>query len=193
MNCPRCENLLLPEGGCPYCDRPRPSLGKSSLKSCFIALVIAAVGGYFGAKQLGYLSQQTGMQWDEEMTGDWVRSQQGIAQIYRIHIVDRQDRALGKSQRSYHPGDRLVANFHVRSAKPGRLQPRVLLDGQPPKGAKEHKLLDFSQGEFAQFHSCLLPVTLPEAAGAYVLRLEVEDPQSHDKAFWETDIKVQKL
>lgn len=191
MNCSRCENLLPADGHCRYCDRRRSSLGKSSLKSGLIAVLILSLAGCFGLKQLGFLSRQTGMHWDQEMTGDWTRSQQALAQIYRIHIVDRQDKALGKDHRTYAPGDKLVANFHVRAANPGKLQPRLLLNGQAPLGSKELKPLDFSQGGFQQFHSCLLPLTLPSKSGAYVLRLELEDPASHQKTFWETDVQVQ--
>lgn len=191
MNCPNCENLLGPDGSCRYCAKARPSLGKSSLKSGLIALILVGVAGYFGARQLGFLSQKTGMQWDQEMAGPWTRSDQKLAQLYRIHIVDRQDQALGENQRSYHPGDKLVANFHVRSARPGTLQPRLLVTGPAAAQGKEPKPLQFREGDFQQFHSCLIPVTLPEQAGKYVLRLEVEDPSSHQKAFWETDIQIQ--
>ena len=192
MNCPICENLLGPDGSCRYCSKTRPSLGKSGLKSGLIALVVAGVALTVGLKQLGYLSRQTGMQWDQEMKGDWVRSEQKLAQIYRIHIVDRQDQALGENHRSYRPGERLVANFHLRAARAGVLQPRLLLDGAAPAQSKEPKPLRFSQGGYQEFHSTLIPVTIPEQPGKHVLRLEVEDPESHQKAFWETDIQVRK-
>lgn len=191
MNCPQCERLLHADGSCRYCARARPSLGKSGLKSCVIALTVVFIAAYFGEKQLGLLSRWTGMQWDQEMTGAWTRSDQKLAQLYRIHIVDRQDQALGEKNRNYHVGDKLVANFHVRAARPGALQPRLLLSGPAATQGKDHKPLQFREGDFQQFHSCLLPVTLPELPGQYVLRLEVEDPATHQKAFWETDIQIQ--
>lgn len=189
MNCSLCGNLLGPDGSCRYCERARPSLGKSSLKSLFLALVIAGVAGYFGLRQLGYLSRKTGMQWDQEMIGDWVRTNQKLAQLYRIHIVDRQDQALSKERRSFKPEERLVANFHIRSARPGILQPQVKIDGTTQ--GKQPKPLQFTQGDYQQFHSTLASFTTPATPGKHVLRLEVEDPGSHEKAFWETDIQVQ--
>ena len=191
MNCEVCGSLLEADGSCRYCERAKPSLGKSALKSCLIALLVVIVAGYFAGRHYRDLQQRSGIQWDEQMAGPWARQGGRGVQIYRIHIVDRQDQSLDETHRSFKAGDKLVANFHFRSANPGRFQPRLLLTGPTPIQAKEHKALEIGPD---QFRSCLIPVTIPPEAeaGKYVLSLELHESKTGRKAFWETDIQVQK-
>ncbi|MBS2033478.1 hypothetical protein JST97_00710 [bacterium] len=192
MNCEVCGNLLLPDGACRSCSRKPASLVAKLAKAFLVAVPLVALGIYFGGRQLGELARRTGMQWDTEMTGAWVRTDQRVCEIYRIHIVDRQDRALSEKSRTYKPGDRLVANFHTRASKPGRYQPTLLLTGPTPIEPKPGKVIHFTQGEFQEFHSSLISAAIPDGAlpGCYVIRLELTGPAG--TAFWETDIQVQK-
>lgn len=192
MTCEVCGRLLEPDGDCRYCSRKATPLALKVVKGCLIVLPLLVVAVYLGRGQLADLARRTGMQWDTEMEGPWVRTDQKACQIYRIHIVDRQDRALSESNRTYKPGDRLVANFHARAATPGTYQPRLLLTGPTSVEPKEGKPMTFTQGEFAEFHSSLISSAFPEEIqpGKYVLRLELSSGPA--TAFWETDVQVQK-
>lgn len=194
MNCEVCRSLLQADGSCSHCRRARPNLVKSAFRAGLIALLVVSGGGYLAHRHYRDLQKRSGIQWDQQMTGPWVRQGGNGVQIYRIHIVDRQDRSLDESHRSYKPGDKLVANFHFRTAKAGAFQPRLLVTGATPIQAKEHKPLDVDAGNFERFRSCLIPVTIPPeaAAGKYVLRLEVEELKGGQKSFWETDVQVEK-
>jgi hypothetical protein len=187
MTCGVCGHLLDLEGDCPYCRRKTGPLAARVMKAILIALPLLAPAVYLGYSHLVDLARRTGMQWDSDMEGPWVRTDQKLCQIYRIHIVDRQDRALSQNNRAYKPGDRLVANFHARALKPGVYQPRLLITGQEPKLGKP---ITFQQGNFEEFHSGLISTAISDQAGPRVLRLELEC--GNEKAFWETDIQVQK-
>jgi len=144
---------------------------------------------YYTWSKLQALSQQTGMQWDSEMTGDWVRTSRTGIYLYRIHIVDQRGTALGPETRTYHPGDKLVAAFHFRTARAGNFTPRVALG---PVAGKTMVPLHVPAPD--TFKGTLIPVVLPPtlAPGSYPLRLEVEDDETHEKGFWETDVTIQK-
>ena len=141
--------------------------------------------------QLHDLSQQTGMQWDSEMSGPWTRGSQakqvGI-EIYRIHIVNQKNQSLREHQRTFAPGDHVVATFHFRTQRPGKFQPRVVLTGPTPISGRLPKPLTNTRGDYQQFHSVLVPWVIPKeaVAGRYKLRLEVEEVGAAT-AFWETD------
>ena len=125
------------------------------------------------------------------MAGPWTRSEQKLCHLYRIHFVDREKRDLTEKDRTYKPGDQLVANFHVRAAKPGPYQPKLTITGPAPVETRLGKPMTFKVGNFDEFHSGLILINIPAQAGAYVLRLELEC--GSERAFWETDIQVQKL
>lgn len=189
VRCAKCNRFTEGmQGRCPHCGASQSNRWKSAV---VVALVLGV--GWMGYRfytdsQLRDLSQKTGMQWDTEMRGDWVRTSESTIALYRIHIVDQRGGALGPEARTYHPGDKLVAGFHFRTKKAGNFTPRASLG---PVNGKTMVPLNVPAPD--QFKGTLIPVVLPAALppGKYPLRLEVEDDQTHEKGFWETDVTVQ--
>lgn len=172
---------------CPHCG----NLQSGRWKGWLLLVVVLCAGfsgyGYYTRAQLADLSQRTGMQWDTEMTGDWVRTSRTSIYLYRIHIVDQRGSALGPQTRTYQRGDKLVAAFHFRTARAGNFTPRASLG---PVAGKTMVPLYVPAPD--QFKGTLIPLVLPPSlpAGRYPLRLEVEDDQTHEKGFWETDVTI---
>lgn len=144
---------------------------------------------------LNRLWTQTGMQWDQEMSGDWARQtvpeNVGI-EIYRIHIVDNSERELRAEMREFAPVDKLAVAFHFRTKSGGNFDARVqVLDRSGTVVASGEKLGVPNAGQnFKQFSGIVVPIKLPESTGSYKLRLEVSERKSTSLAFWETDIQL---
>lgn len=197
MYCVRCRQPFPPNASlrCRRCGYSGLSPWSGLIRVLLVVgLLIALVGIPWLRRQnsqLQDLSQQTGMQWDREMSGPWTRSslpsQVGI-EIYRIHIVDQKKQAMHEHHRTFSRGDHVVATFHFRTQRPDQFQPRAVLTGPSTISARLPKPLTHTQGDYRQFHSVLIPWVIPSDAlpGKYQLRLEVEEAGAA-KAFWETD------
>lgn len=159
-------------------------------------MIVLGLGlaGYAGYTQLAGLQHQTGVQWDREMRGPWVREsspQKSGVEMYRIHIKNQAEETLSAEQRLFHRGDKVVAAFHFRTQRPGRFQPRVVVTGPTAINPPVRPTLQIRGAGFSEFKATLLPFVIPQDSqtGSYVLRIEVEDEQGR-KGFWETDFEV---
>lgn len=190
MRCVKCGTFtegLTRRDTCPRCGKAQSEPWKARL--ALLVAVGALFIGYqvYSRNQLVDLAQKTGMQWDSEMTGGWVRTSKTGIYLYRIHIVDQHGTALGPDTRTYHPGDKLVAAFHFRTAKAGDFIPRASLG---PVNGKTMVSMNVPLPD--QFKGTLIPLVIPPtlAPGKYPFRLEVEDVKGTVKGFWETDVTV---
>ena len=114
-----------------------------SPRALLIVLAVVVVGygyQYFSQSEVQSLHTQSGIQWDTEMAGDWVRqsqpSQSGV-EIYRIHITQG-EQVFGPDRRSLKAGEKLAVSLHFRVAKAGKYQARVVLldDEENPRGTR---------------------------------------------------------
>jgi hypothetical protein len=155
-------------------------------------MVVVYAYRYFAESEVRSLHTQSGIQWDAEMTGDWVRqsepSESGV-EIYRIHITQG-EQVFGPDQRSLIAREKLAVSLHFRVAKAGKYQARVvLLDHEGVvKAEGEKSPIPVQQGGFSQFRGVVLltdvPADIPKTG---VLRLEVNGVESEASGFWEAD------
>lgn len=193
--CPSCKSLEYSGGNCPICGYVPFSVGRSGFRALLFAIVIGIPLAGLGWKILAQLRQKSGVQWDSEMQGAWVRTsseaQSGIS-IYRIHITNQSGQALDEKHREFHGGDKIAATMHLRTQRTGSFQPRLTFAGPGSISPKEGPILTFRRGDMEEFHSSLLVTPLPKDAkpGTYKIRLEVEELDRKSVAFWETDITI---
>ncbi len=152
--------------------------------------VLVLIAGMTGV--LNSLWTQSGMQWDQEMTGSWVRQSQpntvGI-EIYRVHIVDSDARELTEDMTSFPPSSKLSVAFHFRTVKSRNYDARVkILDREENVVASGEKL--GIPNEVEHFSGIVVPLKLPKSPGDFRIRLEVCATDSTRIAFWETDIQL---
>lgn len=166
-----------------------------SPRALLIVLAVVVVGygyQYFSQSEVQSLHTQSGIQWDTEMAGDWVRqsqpSQSGV-EIYRIHITQG-EQVFGPDRRSMKAGEKLAVSLHFRVAKAGKYQARVVLldDEGVVKAEGEKSPIPVQQGQFSQFRGVVLltevPTDIPKTG---VLRLEVNGLGTEASGFWEAD------
>ncbi|MCA9795472.1 MAG: hypothetical protein KC910_26875 [Candidatus Eremiobacteraeota bacterium] len=193
MRCPHCQSLIEQATRCPECGKSLTARREFNAASLLLLIAAVALVGWLGYRQLGSLAQQTGVQWDTEMTGPWTRTsdQQAGFSLYRIHIKNQADQVLDEQHRVYQQGDKVVAAFHFRAADGGRVQPRLVLTGPTQITPKLPRPMDI-QGGYGDFKATLIPFAIPPDAqpGSYQFRLEVEDLRTHKTGFWETDFEI---
>ena len=186
------------KGGIPEADARYTRV--RSVRARLIVLTIGLLLGLFGLYSsgvLGGLSQTTGLQWDEQMRGDWVSESTPDAsgiEIYRIHVTDKTGRQLTRSQRDFPAGDTLAAAFHFRCLRAGRFDARVeVIDPTGKVLARGEKRGIPNRGiQFSEFHGIVIPVKLPDQAIAKAtIRLQVVGDQG-DIAFWSTTFALTK-
>ena len=179
-------------------DKPMTTedLTKSRTPRAFLIVLSIIVVGYayryFADSEVRSLHNQSGIQWDAEMAGDWVResepSTSGV-EIYRIHITQG-EQVFGPDRRLLTAGEKLAVSLHFRVAQAGSYKARVVLLDQDGvvRAEGEKSPIPVQQGGFSQFRGIVLltdvPADLPDTG---VLRLEVNDLDSETSGFWEAD------
>ncbi len=171
-------------------------LTRSRAPRAFLILLSIVVVGfayrYFAESEVQGLHTQSGIQWDTEMSGDWVRQSEARksgVEIYRIHITQG-EHVFGPDQRSLIAGQKLAVSLHFRVAEAGKYQARVVLldDEGKVKAEGEKSPIPVQQGQFSQFRGVVLitdvPAPIPQTG---VLRLEVNGLDNEASGFWEAD------
>lgn len=159
-------------------------------------VVLISVGYYLkGDAEIRDLEEKTGLQWDSEMRGDWVRESgraEGV-EIYRLHF-SQGEHVIGPENRRLLPGVKLACSLHFRVASPGKYQARVLLLGANDEllAESEKSPILVDQGAYSQFRGIALVLKTPtNLTGSVRFRLEVTAIDGAENGFWETDLKIE--